>query len=336
LRGDADAAAGASRERIGQLEAEVAGVEELRSENERLASDVEDGSAATGETVEALERQVVLVGELEGQIEQLRGDADAAAGASRERIGQLEAEVAGVEELRSENERLVADAGAAPSDDMVEALEGQIEQLRGDADAAASASRERIQQLEIELSRSERIAQPGQDLYQDDAVVPDDAEVSVPHSEPIDAPEPTAAAEEFADSAEGTSLRDRIGTAEGSGSAPAEDSMLAIRAEAMRALEEARELKDGPRADVAADPTPSEPVSPELTSAAPILDYSPSIPAPARTTDEVDEKEDEEEEEEMVQSRYSRNSAKLPRLGIEPGAASSTIAELRKQMTADG
>jgi hypothetical protein len=276
LRGDADAAAGASRERIGQLEAEVAGIEELRSENERLASDVEDGSAATGETVEALERQVVLVGELEGQIEQLRGDADAAAGASRERI----------------------------------------------------------EQLEIELSRSERIAQPGQDLYQDDAVVPDDAEVSVPHSEPIDAPEPTAAAEEFADSAEGTSLRDRIGTAEGSGSAPAEDSMLAIRAEAMRALEEARELKDGPRADVAADPTPSEPVSPELTSAAPILDYSPSIPAPARTTDEVDEKEDEEEE--MVQSRYSRNSAKLPRLGIEPDAASSTIAELRKQMTADG
>ncbi|MCL1600490.1 MAG: hypothetical protein M3112_02985, partial [Actinomycetia bacterium] len=79
----------------------------------------------------------------------------------------------------------------------------------------------------------------------------------------------------------------------------------------------------------------SEPVSSESAPAAPILDYSPSVAAPVRTTDEVDEDDDEDEEEEMVQSRYSRNSAKLPRLGIEPAAASSAIADLRKQMTAD-
>jgi hypothetical protein len=282
----------------------------------------------------------------------LRGDADAAAGASRERIEQLEAEVAVVEDLRTENERLEADAGAAPSGDTVVALEeqtvlvgeleGQIEQLRGDADAAAGASRERIEQLEAELSRTEAIAHERQDTYQEDVVAPDDAEGSAPsedsHAETIEAPDPVTAAVVPTDSADGTSLRDRIDATEATESAQGEDSMGAIRAEAMRALEEARELKDGPRTDVAVEPTPSEPESSESTSAAPILDYSPSVPAPARTTDEVDEEEDEEgeEEEEMVQSRYSRNSAKLPRLGIEPGEVSSAIADLRKQMTADG
>jgi len=216
-------------------------------------------------------------------------------------------------------------------------LEGQIEQLRGDADVAADASRDRIEQLEAELSRSEGIPHERQDMHRDDDVVPADAEASASsedsHAETIETTESVSAAVEPADLDEGTSLRSRIDAAEATESAPGEDSMDAIRAEAMRALEEARELKDGPRADVAAEPTPPEP---ESTSAAPILDYSPSVPAPVRTTDEVDEEEEEDEEEEMVQSRYSRNSAKLPRLGIEPGAASSTIADLRKQMTADG
>ena len=49
--------------------------------------------------------------------------------------------------------------------------------------------------------------------------------------------------------------------------------------------------------------------------------------------------EDEEGEAEdflpRVESRYSRNSAKLPRIGVEPGSNSDTIANLRKQMTAD-
>jgi hypothetical protein len=209
--------------------------------------------------------------------------------------------------------------------------------MHGDAHEAAREANQRIEHLEAELSRTDGIAHGSQDMYSDDTGVPDDAEGSAPHevshAETIETPDPITAAVEPTDSNEGTSLRDRIDAAEATESAPGEDSMDAIRAEAMRALEEARELKDGPRADVAAEPTPSEP---ESTSGAPILDYSPSVPAPVRATDEVDEEEEEEEEEEMVQSRYSRNSAKLPRLGIEPGAASSTIADLRKQMTADG
>jgi hypothetical protein len=111
--------------------------------------------------------------------------------------------------------------------------------------------------------------------------------------------------------------------------------MDAIRDEAMLALEEARALKDETRIDDEPDPAPLETGSPESTSDGPVLDYSPSVPAPVRTTDDTVEDHDEDEEEEMVQSRYSRNSAKLPRLGIEPGAASSAIADLRKQMTAD-
>ena len=217
-------------------------------------------------------------------------------------------------------------------------LEGQIQQMRADADTAADEASQRIDQLEGELSRTEEIPQESQEIS-DDAVVLDDAEVSVPiedsPAETMEEPEPFTASVEPTDSSEGTSLRDRIDAAEASGPASTEDSMDAIRAEAMRALEEARELKDGPRVDVAAEATGSEPVSSESAPAAPILDYSPSVPAPARTTDEVDEDDDEEEEEEMVQSRYSRNSAKLPRLGIDPGAASSAIADLRKQMTAD-
>jgi len=160
-------------------------------------------------------------------------------------------------------------------------------------------------------------------VHQDDAVIPDTVEISAPREE------------SHAEPAGGTSLRDRIDAAETSDAAPPADSIDAIRDEAMRALEEARSLKDAPLVDADAEPASPEPVSRESRSAAPILDYSPSVPAPVRTTDEDEHEDEEEEEEEMVQSRYSRNSAKLPRLGIEPGAASSTIADLRKQMTAD-
>ncbi|VAV91364.1 hypothetical protein MNBD_ACTINO01-1784, partial [hydrothermal vent metagenome] len=45
--------------------------------------------------------------------------------------------------------------------------------------------------------------------------------------------------------------------------------------------------------------------------------------------------DDDEPTDDPVESRYSRNSAKLPRIGIEPGSSSDTIANLRRQMTAD-
>jgi hypothetical protein len=137
----------------------------------------------------------------------------------------------------------------------------------------------------------------------------------------------------YAEPDEGTSLRGRIDAAQNPPPLPSEDSLDAIRDEAMRALEEARSLKEQPEVENA---TASGTAGAGAEgSSAPILDYSPSVPAPVTTNDD-DNAVDDEDLDGLVQSRYSRNSAKLPRLGIEPGAASSTIADLRRQMTADG
>jgi hypothetical protein len=64
----------------------------------------------------------------------------------------------------------------------------------------------------------------------------------------------------------------------------------------------------------------------------PTMDYSPSVPYP--THDDAIEASDptEPEKPKEVESRYSRNSAKLPRIGIDPSSASSSIANLRKQL----
>ena len=40
-----------------------------------------------------------------------------------------------------------------------------------------------------------------------------------------------------------------------------------------------------------------------------------------------------DEEEEIVESRYSRNSARLPRIGVDAATASSVTASLRRNMT---
>ena len=130
---------------------------------------------------------------------------------------------------------------------------------------------------------------------------------------------------------DGASLADRVAAAD-SGPQATEDSLDAIRNDAMHALEEARSINDQ---QSTVEPVDSDQVEPEVPSrpVAPI-DYSPSAPAPkSHSADEdLDEVDDAEQ---AVESRYSRNSAKLPRLGIEPGSASSTIADLRKQMTAE-
>jgi hypothetical protein len=110
-----------------------------------------------------------------------------------------------------------------------------------------------------------------------------------------------------------------------------DDSLDAIRNEARHALEEARSLKDQQATEQGDELAHAEPAASSSYDAVP--DYSPSEPAPQRDTSDDDV--DDEVEKDPVESRYSRNSAKLPRLGIEPGSASSTIADLRKQMTAD-
>ena len=223
-----------------------------------------------------------------------------------------------------------AEAGDAGSHEAAEALDNQIalvselkeesERLVSEAESAAAKADERISQLEAELADADLQPLGGGRLEQ--------AETSV------------VVPEIHTDSSEGTSLRDRIDAAENEPMSPAEDSLDAIRDEAMRALEEARSLKDHSSTDPDTTLEISEMEPPGST--APILDYSPSVPAPVSDADadaDADESEGEEEAEnldDLVQSRYSRNSAKLPRLGIEPGDASSTIANLRKQMTVEG
>ena len=56
---------------------------------------------------------------------------------------------------------------------------------------------------------------------------------------------------------------------------------------------------------------------------------------PVRLAESTDDDDDDDDEPTPVESRYSRNSAKLPRIGVDASSASSTIANLRKQMTAD-
>ena len=59
-----------------------------------------------------------------------------------------------------------------------------------------------------------------------------------------------------------------------------------------------------------------------------VFDYSPAVAPP--TDDPVDEEPDPDRA--VSESRYRRNSARLPRIGIEPGKNADTIANLRKKM----
>lgn len=114
----------------------------------------------------------------------------------------------------------------------------------------------------------------------------------------------------------GGSLRERIDAAQMPVTrSDEEDSFEAIRRDAMHARDDIRALLESPDHETL------------TVSGVPITYERASTPAT--------EREGTEERSEVVESRYSRHSAKLPRLGIEPDAASDTIAELRKQMTAD-
>jgi hypothetical protein len=107
-----------------------------------------------------------------------------------------------------------------------------------------------------------------------------------------------------------------------------QDSIDAIRREALAALQASR--SDGWDEPRAAE-IPQE-VFAGAAIERPTMDYSPSVPPPVHDSpaDESDSAPDVRPAE--VESRYSRNSAKLPRLGIDPSSASSSIANLRKQL----
>jgi hypothetical protein len=146
------------------------------------------------------------------------------------------------------------------------------------------------------------------------------------------------------------SLSERIAAA--SPAHGSEDSIDAIRNAAIEALEEARAIKEQSFADRTTSVDPE--VVPGAVEDAPAgatgtefpeavrngppdvhLDYSPSVEPPVRLAESTDDDDDDDDEPTPVESRYSRNSAKLPRIGVDASSASSTIANLRKQMTAD-
>jgi hypothetical protein len=63
------------------------------------------------------------------------------------------------------------------------------------------------------------------------------------------------------------------------------------------------------------------------------IDYQPTVqprPKPSKPA-----KDSGGEEVKEVESRYRRNSAKLPRIGIEPGTSSDAIANLRKKIVSN-
>ncbi|MFO7699332.1 MAG: hypothetical protein R6W79_01835, partial [Acidimicrobiia bacterium] len=151
---------------------------------------------------------------------------------------------------------------------------------------------------------------------------------------------------------DGLSLSARIAAADAAGESG--DSLDAIRSAAMHALEEARSIKQrsfvethGPRegaepsmvedavVDDAVAIDPGTHVEDEVVEPRHVvhMDYSPTVAPPPRHAQAEDV--DESEEPTRIESRYSRNSAKLPRIGVNPTNSTSTIANLRKQMTAD-
>ena len=99
----------------------------------------------------------------------------------------------------------------------------------------------------------------------------------------------------------------------------------------MDALEEARALKDQSFAD--RHPESGEPSEGSSEPPRFHIDYSPAVEPPPK--DKADAEDDASDEEAPVESRYSRNSARLPRIGVDASSASDTIANLRKQMTAE-
>jgi hypothetical protein len=101
------------------------------------------------------------------------------------------------------------------------------------------------------------------------------------------------------------------------------DSIDAIRREAMAALDESR----------MSDEWTGDDTSASSGNGAPKIDYKPSVqPRPRPSKPSKDSDGDEVKE---VESRYRRNSAKLPRIGIEPGTSSDAIANLRKKIVSN-
>lgn len=324
-------------------------IEEARSMRDRAKVDSEDvkrrALSILDDAEAAASSRLAEVSLLEEEVESLHAVA----------IDTLKTAQDGAEALRVEAQELREEANRKKNEAETSRTEAvrEADHIRGEAEDAA-----RILTDEAKRSRSEAEAEIEQlliDAEQIKAAAASKAAVVTAESRQmtVEAKKPVARAEFERDATrvatteevleihavtestqpgatdlwQGASLRDRAGDAQVAETDSAEvDSLDSIRREALQALEETRSLRDTLGSDPVADPDPKAPPP------APVYDYSPSVQPPAKSAEE----DEDEHDEKPVQSRYARNSAKLPRLGIEPGSASSTIADLRRQINSDG
>ncbi|MDK1104167.1 MAG: hypothetical protein QGD93_11220, partial [Actinomycetota bacterium] len=333
--------------------ADVARMREQAAAAREQIEEVEDSERKAATILDTAKLRAGEIGEqaaAEAEEAELRFSAARAAKDEAESVlksARDEAELIRIESSTIQDQaRMILDAAREQAEELADAEEtafGLVEQaqreavaIRSKAEGEAASAGARIEELEAGSASTVELEAEIEGLHTENAtlkITVDAAyEAATSHGDPETVgvePAHQVTAQTFETTpSQGTSLRDRIGAAQGGETGhEGSDSLEAIRLEAMRALVETQSLQGADTDDAAIDPGPREPAP------SPVYDYSPSVPAPKKAVED-DEKDEDEGGGELVENRYARNSAKLPRLGIEPESASSTIADLRRQMTA--
>jgi hypothetical protein len=317
-----------------ELEEAVDMVEALRAELEAARADTQptvDHDAL--DRISSLEaREAALVAEL---------------AAAREAADTREASVDAEAQQTFDRDREALNAKVAELEAREAELLGEVDSLRRTADSVGDTieshdDRERLlEEARMALAERERELEARIERVENRERAVDGAIVSfvdAPQHEPVVEVPETEGQVRSADETE-MSLSQRIAAANAGGG----DSMEAIRSAAMEALDQARAIKGQPTSgtpdvqpsgwDVREGTHDPQPINVQREPV--VMDYSPSV-EPKVQDDVLDDDEDDDvPAADERKSRYSRNSAKLPHIGVQPGLNSDTIANLRKQMTSD-
>ena len=294
-----------------EREAEAAVLVDAEERAAAIAEEAEERAILV--TRDAEQRAAELVAEAEGKAVELLAEAEA----KRDELNELAATQAAtsdavetviseteakaeaiLERARAEAERIETDA-AEVLRNAVEARD-QASTSSDDPEAAVALVAE-LEERELAVTRRERAISDREDVAEQTTTRGVET-VAALYSVPAAA-------------GTGTDGWPTGGTSAGS------DSIDAIRREAMAALEHTRTQDGWGATNVDSADTPR-----------PVIDYSPSVPPKPK---KVDVGDDEDDETAFVESRYRRNSAKLPRIGVSAESAAGAIANLRKQMTSD-
>jgi hypothetical protein len=281
---------------------EVEAMQSNVQEQEGSADDVV--AAATEQAAQIVAQAEARAAEIDAAIESGAEDAQDEAGASL--AAAAEAVLA---DAQAEADRLLADA-RSEADRMEAATAASLQE-------AAESGAESTDAAEVEAMLSDVVAREWEVARRENAVTV--REETAERSPAIAEPAVLAGV-----SQSGAIGADGWPTGPPTSTPPQEtDSIDAIRREAMAALDESR-MSD----EWTGDDTPAS-----SGNGAPKIDYTPSVqPRPKPSKPAKDSDGDEVKE---VESRYRRNSAKLPRIGIEPGTSSDAIANLRKKIVSN-